>query len=348
MADARRWRRRRRAHRSLRRQPIPPLDGRPGYLFPPRVGTPDVSVVIPVFNSARWLSECLASILAQTAVDLEVICVDDGSTDESAALLTGWCTQDPRVRVIRQQNSGQSTARNRGLDAATGRYVLYVDSDDYWTRDKLAALVRRADRKRLDLLLFDGLSFKDGQVDDRVWERYAVYYQRACSYRRVRGGPELTAAMRRNRDYRPHVGLYLARTAFVRSTGVRFIPQIVHQDNPYTFGLMIRARRTSHSRAEVYARRVRPGSTITTLDPLRSARGYFLSYLQMSRALAAIEVSDPQRVELESIVASVRQSAAEQFAALSATEIEDLSHHMSTSEDHKVLVNLAAEARVVP
>src|SRR5262245_20179101 len=93
-----------------------------------------VSVVIPCYNAGRFLKETLESILAQTRPALEVIVVDDGSTDDSAAVAGAF---GPPVRVLRQSNQGESVARNRGLDEARGDWVAFLDADDVWAPDKL-------------------------------------------------------------------------------------------------------------------------------------------------------------------------------------------------------------------
>jgi glycosyltransferase involved in cell wall biosynthesis len=312
------------AERPTAPPPPPPLRAT-HVARPARSTSPDVSIVIPVYNSAPWLDDCISSVLAQTGVDIEVICINDGSTDGSRAILHRFAESDARVTVLDQPNSGQSVGRNLGLEAAVGRYIVFLDSDDYWPKDALATLVGHADDEVLDLLLFDGIAFRDGDVDDETWRWYSRYYPRARSYRQIRSGPDLMAAMRRGRDYRPHVGLYLARTSFVRELGLRFIPGIVHQDNPYTFRLLLNAQRAGHVRLDVYARRIRPGSTITTLSPERSARGYFLAYLEMKRELEGREVPATGSDMLYDIVDSVYDGARKQFALISDATAEQLS-----------------------
>ncbi len=93
-----------------------------------------VSVVIPCYNGAPFLRETLDSVLAQTHAPLEVIVVDDGSTDASAAIAESY---GPPVRVIRQQNQGESVAQNRGIDESQGRWIAFLDSDDVWKPTKL-------------------------------------------------------------------------------------------------------------------------------------------------------------------------------------------------------------------
>lgn len=103
---------------------------------PSEPSAPKVSVIIPTFNRARYLTEAVESVLGQTFSDLELIVVDDGSTDETPALLAR--VTDPRLRVLRQENRGISAAMNAGLRAARGHYVARLDSDDVWFADLLA------------------------------------------------------------------------------------------------------------------------------------------------------------------------------------------------------------------
>lgn len=325
--------------------PPPPLKASVDAPLPTRSDNPDVTFVIPVYNSAAWLDDCLSSVLAQSGLAIEVICIDDGSTDESLTILERFAASDPRVSVIIQANSGQSVARNRGLEAASGRYTIYLDSDDYWPYDALAALVRRADEESLDLLLFDCAAFLEGDVDEKTWRWYSTYYQRAQEYREVRSGVNLMTDMRRRKEYRPHVGLYMSRTSFVRDAGVRFIPGIVHQDNPYTFRLLLNATRAAHARVDAYARRIRPGSTITTLTPERSARGYYLSYLEMMRELNVNPIQAGSAEIVGNIVDSVYEGARKQFALISEGSADDIRSLDSSADAQIVFESLMTAVR---
>lgn len=107
--------------------------------------TPLISVIIPVYNVEKHLHRCLDSVIAQTYQNLEIICVDDGSVDESGKICDQYAVRDARIKVIHQENQGLSAARNRGLDAADGEYIAFVDSDDYILEDMY--------KKMLDMLL---------------------------------------------------------------------------------------------------------------------------------------------------------------------------------------------------
>lgn len=101
---------------------------------------PFISVIVPVYNAESTLSTCVDSILAQSFADFELIVVDDGSTDSSSCIIDGYVTADSRVRHISRQNGGVSSARNAGLDVASGKYVCFVDSDDMLPADALETL----------------------------------------------------------------------------------------------------------------------------------------------------------------------------------------------------------------
>lgn len=90
-----------------------------------------VSIIVPVYNAEKYLDECISSLVNQTYTNLEIILVNDGSTDTSPALLDDWAKKDSRIKVIHKDNEGVSATRNRGIDCATGDYILFVDSDDY-------------------------------------------------------------------------------------------------------------------------------------------------------------------------------------------------------------------------
>lgn len=117
---------------------------------------PSVSVIVPVYNTEKYLEECIRSLTEQTLPDLELIFVNDGSTDTSAQILEKYRALDPaRIRVITQKNGGQGKARNAGLAAAKGEYVGFVDSDDYVDRRMYAAMYTRAESENLDLVECD-------------------------------------------------------------------------------------------------------------------------------------------------------------------------------------------------
>lgn len=132
---------------------------------------PKVSVIMPVYNiKEEYLREAIESILNQTFGDFEVICVNDGSTDNSSAILSKFASKDDRIKIINQQNLGLSCARNTGLDVAKGEYVCFLDSDDAIHPQLLELTVRIADENNLDMVAFkyqdcDGNSYFPNIID---------------------------------------------------------------------------------------------------------------------------------------------------------------------------------------
>ena len=116
---------------------------------------PIVSIIVPVYNAEKTLERCVDSILNQTYQEYELLLVDDGSTDSSAALCDGYAARDPRVRVFHKENAGVSNARNLALAQARGTYLQFLDSDDWITPEATASLVRAAEDHQCDLVISD-------------------------------------------------------------------------------------------------------------------------------------------------------------------------------------------------
>lgn len=114
-----------------------------------------VSIVVPIYQVEAYLARCVDSLLAQTVADLEIVLVDDGSTDASGEIAEAYAARDRRVTVIHQANGGLSAARNTGLRAATGDYVFFIDSDDYVEPTLVETAGARARAQHLDVVQFD-------------------------------------------------------------------------------------------------------------------------------------------------------------------------------------------------
>lgn len=136
---------------------------------------PLVSVLIPLYNVERYLDDCVRSVVAQTHRDLEIVLVDDGSTDRSGAICDAWAARDARVRVVHTANRGVAAARNRGLDEARGDVVCFVDSDDWIERDLVERVVRIMERRHADMVVFTYHSASDDGSRTRVSDDAAKF-----------------------------------------------------------------------------------------------------------------------------------------------------------------------------
>lgn len=129
-----------------------------------------VSVIVPVYNVAPYLTECIESIINQTYEHLEIILVDDGSTDGSGAICDDYARQDPRIKVIHKENGGLSSARNAGMDIMTGALVSFVDSDDYLVLTMIERCVQKFRAyPQVDVVRFAWLEFDDAGKQNLIY-----------------------------------------------------------------------------------------------------------------------------------------------------------------------------------
>lgn len=117
--------------------------------------TPLVSVIVPVYNAREYVEQCLDSLLAQTFKNFEVMLIDDGSTDGSSAICDNYAKKDSRIKAIHQANAGQTSARRNGVRQATGKYIAFVDSDDWVEPDYLETLQSEAEKCKADIVTCD-------------------------------------------------------------------------------------------------------------------------------------------------------------------------------------------------
>ncbi len=129
-----------------------------------------VSIVIPVYNAEKYLLECMQSALSQTYKNIEVICVDDGSSDSSPDILKKLASDNPCVKIITQANAGGGAARNKGLDNAAGKYVYFLDSDDIAAPDLIEKTLARANECDADLVAFHGYTFENDDVNTKKFK----------------------------------------------------------------------------------------------------------------------------------------------------------------------------------
>jgi glycosyltransferase involved in cell wall biosynthesis len=136
------------------------------------MNTPLISIIVPVYNVEKYLEECLDSILSQSFADFELICVDDGSTDGSPEILRKYADRDDRIKIIAQANRGSGAARNAGMEAARGDYIVFIDSDDFIEPELLAKFARViSEHPKINLIEYrlnlyrDGMKIPDDWID---------------------------------------------------------------------------------------------------------------------------------------------------------------------------------------
>lgn len=130
-----------------------------------------VSVIIPVYNVEKYLTKCLDSVVGQTYASLEIICVNDGSPDNSSAILDAYAEKDSRIKIINQKNQGLSSARNTGIQSATGEYTVFLDSDDWFDTQVIEQAVGVAQDHGCDVVMWGYTrEFADKSVEKKIFD----------------------------------------------------------------------------------------------------------------------------------------------------------------------------------
>ena len=220
---------------------------------------PLVSVIIPVYNVEKYLRECIDSVINQTYKNLEIILVDDGSTDSSGKICDEYVEKDERITAIHQKNGGLSQARNRGLEESTGEYIYFLDSDDYISLDAIEKLYAIAETQKPDFVFFDAISFEDSSKGFDIEQRY----KRNKIYN-VNSGPNTLSVMQKNKEYHSAVYLMFFDKTFIESSSLRFVPNILYEDLVFTYQAYCKAEKVAQCCEALYFRRYRPNSIMTS------------------------------------------------------------------------------------
>ena len=222
-----------------------------------------VSVIVPVYNTEKYLYECLDSLINQTLKDIEIICIDDGSTDNSLKILNEYAKKDRRIKVFTQENCGQGAARNKGMDFACGEFIYFMDSDDYIDLDTLSVTYNVCKEKNLDIAIFQLLNFDDTtgefyETDDYNMEYLAEEFgENIFNYRDLSDLIFKIAVSPCNK---------LFNREFILNSGAKFPNGLKFEDNVFYFKAILSAERMFFIKKQFYKRRRREGSTTSVHD----------------------------------------------------------------------------------
>ena len=233
---------------------------------------PLVSVIIPVYKVEEYLEESFRSVQRQTYEKLEIILVDDGSPDNCPEMCDAFSREDARVVVIHKPNGGLGSARNAGFSHAHGKYVEFLDSDDWITPEAISFLVHEAEDKSLDVILFGARSFVDG--DEAELLAKVEDYRRSQNFDTVMDGVACYRKMISNKEYFTSVCLRFFLSSYFREESFIFQEDIIHEDEDVGFLSVVLADRIEIVDRQFYQRRYRSGSIMTSESQIKSTHGY--------------------------------------------------------------------------
>ncbi len=260
---------------------------------------PPVSIIIPIYKVEQYLERCLDSVVNQTLQGIEVICVDDGSPDRCGEIAEEYAKKHSNFQVIHRENGGLSAARNTGFDAATGKYVYFLDSDDYLEPEAMEELYAKAEETQAEIVSFDTrLVFESPQIQATKPAGYETAYIRSRPYAGVYSGPELANLLRiLNKDWHYAVWLAFIRRDFLLRHNIRFYPGIIIEDHIYGFLCAMSADKVAFVDKIYHNYFVRPDSITTNERFNDNIAGETVCFLGMLEFLRDHPV-DPQYTTL--------------------------------------------------
>lgn len=231
------------------------------------------SVIIPVYNTEQYLDECIQSVLDQTQGEVEMILVDDGSTDRSYEVMLSYAGRYGNIKVFRQENRKLGAARNLGMRYASGKYIFFLDSDDYIRENCLEELYDHAEKNQLDFVTYDSEIFVECAGEGKDFSEYDRSMLGIVEDRVYRGRDYLN-------DYFGIGGVYVSACLayynawFLREHQISFEEQVYYEDNEFSLKVYYSAERMMYLPQKLYVRRYRENSIMTSesgLTHLQSA-----------------------------------------------------------------------------
>lgn len=246
------------------------------------------SIIVPVYNVEQYLDKCVRSLMDQTYRALEIILVDDGSPDGCPALCDAYAEEDSRIRVIHKKNGGLSDARNVGIEAATGDYIIFVDSDDYIEPDTCERLLPFAE-EGCDVLIGDGVSEGAKRKLSHGW-----------TADRCNGKQYLKIALQHGSM--PMVAwLYVYDRRFLLDNALRFKVGILHEDEEFTPRAFLKANRVVDTGVCFYHYIIREGSITTAKDLRKNGRDLYETCLELKEIYETLEDSELRELLCDSL-----------------------------------------------
>ncbi|SFB11018.1 glycosyltransferase family 2 protein [Azotobacter beijerinckii] len=220
-----------------------------------------VSIIIPVYNVEPYLAECLNSAISQDHGNIEIIAIDDGSTDASRSILEAFRTRHDNITIKSIKNQGLSVARNTGLEIATGEYILFLDSDDFIEKHTVSTCLKAFREHQSDIVFFSAKIFFDG-VDESTGKRFRGERALPLQNKSFSAQSFFNQSIKLG-SYLVSACLYIyKRHAF---GDIKFYPGILHEDNLFTTRLLLENQHAKMAciSDKLYNRRVRPDSIMT-------------------------------------------------------------------------------------
>lgn len=242
----------------------------------------DISIIVPIYNASKYLKKCLDSLVNQTKKELEFILINDGSTDDSESIIKSY--NDSRIKYFKRSNHGIGKTRNFGISKSTGKYIMFLDSDDYLEENACEVLYEKIEKDKLDLVVCD---FYNVIKETKICEKIASFKNTA-----LKDNPDLLL----NINLAPWNKIY--RSDLIKKNNIKFIEDLKYEDVPFVALSLLKAKKIGkvdkplinyaiHEKSETTIRDEKIFDIIKIVDIIR---GYFKNYDWSKKAVDALTV----------------------------------------------------------
>ena len=247
------------------------------------------SIIVPVYNVEKLIHKCIDSLICQTYEDIEIILVDDGSTDNSSYICDEYADKDKRIRVIHKKNGGLSDARNVGIDIASGDYILFVDSDDYIETDTCKKLLKYT-KMDCDIIIADAVI--EGGIA-------SIEHITLCD--QILTGKEYLKTALKSGKAPMAVCLNAYKTKFLKENEFNFKTGILHEDEQFTPRVLLKAESVVNSNIEFYHYVIRDNSITTQKDKRKNANDFYNTACELEKIYQNVEDTELKKLLLDSL-----------------------------------------------
>jgi len=240
---------------------------------------PKVSVIIPAYNVEKYISKCLESVIHQTFTDIEIIVINDYSTDNTKNIICYYISKDKRIILLNnEQNRGASYSRNRGLDIANGDYIMFVDSDDYLDINAVDELYNESFKYDLDILYFDGKNTFENEKLKIKLDKYP--WERNMPEQNVMNGLNMLQIFEKKKKIRISVVTSIYKKHFLDDNKLRFFEGITYEDVLFYLQSITLAKKTKYLPKILYYAYVRENSVTTNLNINLAIKSHIILYYE--------------------------------------------------------------------
>lgn len=248
---------------------------------------PDISIILPVYNCQEFLKKCLDSLLNQTYSNIEIIAINDGSTDDSGTILKDYSNKDNRIKLIDKQNSGVSSSRNIGLDNSNGKYIMFCDADDWYNKDTCEKLYNIMEDNQCDICRFGYTNIMDDHIRIAKYPLKEGYYDKTAligQYLEPMIGPDNVSGFNKPSLFSGNIWFNIIKRNIIKDNHIRFSTELFQsEDTLFTINVLLHCNSLYCLNEPLYNYYQRQGSCMNSYN--KGFANQYIKYINLLKNL---------------------------------------------------------------